>query len=69
VGCSESGTGRRIAQIAPLAESVPPSHYGGTVPVVSWLSDELVGLGDEVTLFASGGSKTKALRLSRPPIE
>jgi glycosyltransferase involved in cell wall biosynthesis len=68
----------RIAQIAPLAESVPPSHYGGTERVVSWLSDELVALGDKVTLFASSGSKTKAelvavspkpLRLSRPPID
>ena len=67
-----------IAEIAPLAESVPPSHYGGTERVVSWLTDELVGLGDQVTLFASGGSKTKAelvaispkpLRLSRPPID
>jgi glycosyltransferase involved in cell wall biosynthesis len=67
-----------IAEIAPLAESVPPSHYGGTERVVSWLTDELVGLGDKVTLFASGGSKTKAelvpispkpLRLSRPPID
>jgi hypothetical protein len=49
-----------IAEIAPLTESVPPSHYGGTERVVSWLTDELVGLGDKVTLFASGGSKTKA---------
>ena len=49
-----------IAEIAPLAESVPPSHYGGTERVVFWLTDELVGLGDKVTLFASGGSKTKA---------
>ena len=46
-----------IAEIAPLAESVPPSHYGGTERV---LTDELVGLGDKVTLFASGGSKTMA---------
>jgi glycosyltransferase involved in cell wall biosynthesis len=67
-----------IAEIAPLAENVPPSHYGGTERVVSWLTDELVSLGDKVTLFASGGSKTKAelvavspkpLRLSRPPID
>jgi hypothetical protein len=48
-----------IAEIAPLAESVPPSHYGEIERVVSWLTDELVGLGDKVTLFASGGSKTK----------
>jgi hypothetical protein len=53
-----SGTGMHIAEIAPLAESVPPSHYGGTERVVSWLADELVSLGDKVTLFASGGSKT-----------
>ena len=55
-----------------------PSHYGGTERVVSWLTDELVGLGDKMTLFASGGSKTKAelvpispkpLRLSRPPTD
>jgi len=40
------GGGMRIAQIAPLAESVQLSHYGGTERVVSWLSDELIGLGD-----------------------
>jgi hypothetical protein len=59
----------RIAQIAPLAESVPPKLYGGTERVVSWLTDELVGLGHDVTLFASGDSRTRvhrALRLSRP---
>ena len=65
----------RIAQIAPLAESVPPKLYGGTERVVSWLTDELVSLGHEVTLFASGDSVSKAklvpvwpraLRLSRP---
>jgi hypothetical protein len=39
----------RIAQIAPLAESVPPKLYGGTERVVSWLTDELVGLGHDVT--------------------
>jgi hypothetical protein len=39
----------RIAQIAPLAESVPPKLYGGTERVVSWLTEELVGLGHEVT--------------------
>ena len=54
-----------IAQIAPLAESVPPSHYGGTERGVSWLTDELVGLGNRVTLFASGGSKMPE-RLLRP---
>jgi Glycosyltransferase Family 4 len=50
----------RIAQIAPLAESVPPKLYGGTERVVSWLTDDLVELGHEVTLFASGDSVTRA---------
>jgi len=50
----------RIAQIAPLVESVPPTFYGGTERVVSWLTEELVGLGHEVTLFAAGNSVTKA---------
>src|SRR5688500_5652730 len=49
----------RIAQIAPLAESVPPKLYGGTERVVAWLVDELVSLGHEVTLFASGDSRTR----------
>ena len=44
----------RIAQIAPLAESVPPKLYGGTERVVSWLTEELVSLGHDVTLFATG---------------
>src|SRR5262249_52127652 len=48
----------RIAQIAPLAESVPPRFYGGTERVVSWLTEELVQRGHKVTLFASGDSKT-----------
>src|SRR3954466_13519501 len=65
----------RIAQIAPLAESIPPKLYGGTERVVAWLIDELVALGHDVTLFASGNSRTnarlvpvipRALRLSRP---
>ncbi len=65
----------RIAQLAPLAESVPPKLYGGTERVVSWLVEELVALGHEVTLFASGDSATRArlvpvwpraVRLSRP---
>ena len=50
----------RIAQVAPLAESVPPKLYGGTERVVSWLTEELVSHGHDVTLFASGDSKTKA---------
>jgi glycosyltransferase involved in cell wall biosynthesis len=64
----------RIAQIAPLYESVPPTLYGGTERVVAHLSNELVRRGHEVVLFASGDSKTdaelvpcrdKALRLDR----
>jgi glycosyltransferase involved in cell wall biosynthesis len=50
----------RIAQIAPLAESVPPKFYGGTERIVSYLTEELVGLGHGVTLFASGDSVTSA---------
>jgi len=65
----------RIAQIAPLAESVPPKLYGGTERVVAWLTEELIELGHDVTLFASGDSDTRAkliaawpqaLRLGRP---
>jgi glycosyltransferase involved in cell wall biosynthesis len=65
----------RIAQVAPLAESVPPKLYGGTERVVSWLTEELIDLGHQVTLFASGDSVTRAalvpvlsraLRLGRP---
>jgi glycosyltransferase involved in cell wall biosynthesis len=50
----------RIAQVAPLYESVPPPGYGGTERVVSWLTEELVCRGHEVTLFASGDSLTQA---------
>jgi glycosyltransferase involved in cell wall biosynthesis len=50
----------RIAQLAPLAESVPPKLYGGTERVVAWLVDELVQLGHDVSLFASGDSLTRA---------
>src|SRR5882757_4753294 len=72
-GCR--GKQMRIAQIAPLAESVPPKLYGGTERVVAWLVDELVSLGHKVTLFATGDSATTArlhavwprgLRLGRP---
>lgn len=48
----------RIAQVAPLYESVPPAGYGGTERVVSWLTEELAEKGHEVTLFASGDSRT-----------
>src|SRR6202021_136536 len=50
----------KIAQVAPLYERVPPPGYGGTERVVSWLTEELVRLGHEVTLFASGDSQTAA---------
>jgi glycosyltransferase involved in cell wall biosynthesis len=68
----------RIAQLAPLAESVPPKLYGGTERVVAWLVDELVSLGHEVTLFASGDSRNsgrlhsvwpRALRLGRKRVD
>ena len=49
-----------IAQVAPLYESVPPKLYGGTERVVSYLTDELVSEGHDVTLFASGDSDTRA---------
>jgi glycosyltransferase involved in cell wall biosynthesis len=50
----------KIAQIAPLVESVPPRLYGGTERIVSYLTEELVRQGHEVTLFASGDSVTAA---------
>jgi glycosyltransferase involved in cell wall biosynthesis len=55
---SRSGTPLRIAMVAPLAEPVPPTHYGGTERVVSVLTEELIRRGHEVTLFASGDSVT-----------
>ena len=54
----------KIAQIAPLMESVPPRLYGGTERVVSYLTEELVKLGHDVTLFASGDSVTSARLVS-----
>jgi glycosyltransferase involved in cell wall biosynthesis len=57
----------RIAQIAPLIESVPPKFYGGTERVVAYLTDALVKLGNDVTLFASGDSITKAKLISVIP--
>ena len=50
----------KIAQVAPLIESVPPCLYGGTERIVSYLTEELVRLGHDVTLFASGDSITSA---------
>src|SRR5215470_6019388 len=78
--CGEASTRQperipmRIAQIAPLTEAIPPKLYGGTERVVSWITEELVARGHEVTLFASGDSITaarlqpmwpRALRLDR----
>ncbi|MGE5646806.1 MAG: glycosyltransferase family 4 protein [Acidobacteriota bacterium] len=57
----------RIAQVAPLYESVPPQTYGGTERVVSYLTEQLVELGHEVTLYASGDSKTRARLVSPCP--
>lgn len=68
----------KIAQIAPLAESCPPALYGGTERVVSYLTEELVAQGHEVTLFGSGDCVTaaelvacteRALRLSDRPVD
>lgn len=55
----------RIAQVSPLYESVPPKLYGGTERIVSYLTEELVRQGHEVTLFATGDSVTQA-RLIAP---
>jgi glycosyltransferase involved in cell wall biosynthesis len=57
----------RIAQVAPLFESVPPRLYGGTERVVSYLTEELVRRGHEVTLFASGDSATSARLVAACP--
>jgi glycosyltransferase involved in cell wall biosynthesis len=68
----------RIAQVAPLVESVPPKLYGGTERVIAWLTEELIELGHDVTLFASGDSATsatlvpawpRALRLGQPKVD
>lgn len=57
----------KIAQVAPLYESVPPKYYGGTERVVSYLTEELVRQGHEVTLFASGDSVTAANLVAASP--
>lgn len=73
-----AGPPLKIAQIAPLAESVPPSLYGGTERVVAHLTDSLVELGHDVTLFASAGARTaarlvpmrdRAIRLDPSPLK
>src|SRR5438105_15428029 len=58
--CLRENPSMRIAQIAPLTEAIPPRLYGGTERVVYWLTEELVALGHDVTLFASGDSRTTA---------
>ncbi|HEX5768567.1 MAG TPA: glycosyltransferase family 4 protein, partial [Burkholderiales bacterium] len=57
----------KIAQVAPLAESVPPRLYGGTERVVSYLTEELVRLGHDVTLFATADSQTAARLVACAP--
>jgi glycosyltransferase involved in cell wall biosynthesis len=56
-----------IAQVAPLTEAIPPKLYGGTERVVHWLTEELLALGHDVTLFASGDSCTSAKLVSLWP--
>ena len=57
----------RIAQVAPLYESVPPKYYGGTERVVSYLTEALIGDGHDVTLYATGDSETRARLVSVCP--
>jgi len=57
----------KIAQVSPLWESVPPKLYGGTERIVSYVTEELVRLGHDVTLFASGDSTTSAKLISACP--
>src|SRR5262249_2492409 len=65
--CPEGIVPMRIAQVAPLFESVPPKQYGGTERVVSYLTEELVRQGHDVTLFASGDSQTSARLVAGSP--
>jgi glycosyltransferase involved in cell wall biosynthesis len=58
----------KIAQVSPIFESVPPKRYGGTERVIAYLTDALVRLGHEVTLFASGDSSTLARLVSATPV-
>jgi len=60
MGSKEVKVNMKIAQVAPLFESVPPRLYGGTERIVSYLTEELVRLGHDVTVFASGDSVTSA---------
>jgi len=69
LGCATPFGSRavRIAQVAPLYESVPPALYGGTERVASYLTEELVRQGHQVTLFASGDSRTRARLVATCP--
>jgi glycosyltransferase involved in cell wall biosynthesis len=62
-----SSTSLRLALVAPLHESVPPDQYGGTERVVSYLTEQLVARGHDVTLFASGDSRTSAKLVAISP--
>jgi glycosyltransferase involved in cell wall biosynthesis len=64
---TDRATRLKIAQVAPLSESVPPKLYGGTERVVAYLTDELVHQGHDVTLFASGDSHTSARLIAACP--
>ena len=57
----------KIAQVAPLCEAVPPKLYGGTERIVSFLTEELIALGNDVTLFASGDSVSRAQLVAPVP--
>src|SRR5262245_57787304 len=58
--CNTEAPNMRIAQVAPIYEPVPPRLYGGTERIVSYVTEELVRRGHDVTLFASGDSRTAA---------
>ena len=62
------GKGMRIAQVAPLAESVPPKLYGGTERVVAWLVEELVELGHEVMMGSREAGNGGPARTPPPPM-
>jgi glycosyltransferase involved in cell wall biosynthesis len=62
-----TGERLRIAQVAPLIETVPPRHYGGTERVIHGLTEQLVRMGHDVTLFAAGGSQTSARFVAGAP--
>ena len=59
----------RIAQVAPLYTSVPPKHHGGTERVVSYLTEELVNQGHEVTLFSRPTSGLNGIRVTKAGLE